>query len=82
MLKTLELHDGNSCFNKALPNEMVFALLARDPVAAAVVRFWADERVRKGLNKPDDEQITDALDCADYMDGQRDEIRAVVKAAA
>ena len=40
--KLTELRDG--CFAKALDDEPMFVLLARDPVAPALVRAWASQR--------------------------------------
>lgn len=80
MEKIKELTDPNSCINRALPGEIVFVLLARDPVAPTVVRAWAASRVATSKNERFDPQITEALNCADEMDAQRDIIRAMPKA--
>lgn len=32
------------CYSRALPDEPIFTLLARDPVAPAVIKFWAVHR--------------------------------------
>lgn len=41
MLKRIELASPVSCLNKAAPDEPLFVLRAKDPLAARVVRFWA-----------------------------------------
>ena len=71
MIKVDELHDQSSCLNRAAPEEMVFTLLARDECAAPAIRFWAQMRIHRGKNRPDDKQITEALECANLMDDQR-----------
>ena len=71
MLKRDELTDSASCMSRARENEMVFVLLARDAAAPSAIRAWAEERVRLGKNKWDDGQITEALSCAEIMEGQR-----------
>lgn len=37
-----ELANPNSCLNKAADDEPIFVLRANDPVAAMIVRQWAD----------------------------------------
>lgn len=41
MLKRDVLKNPNSCLNKAAPDEPVFVLRAKDPLAAQTVRLWA-----------------------------------------
>lgn len=36
-----------NCYAKALPDEPLFILLARDPIAPSVVEHWADRRARQ-----------------------------------
>lgn len=74
MIKKLELTESNSCLNKALDDEQVFVILGRDPAAYEAIRAWCMERVRLGLNKPDDQKINDAMDCAMKMSLERDYI--------
>lgn len=74
MKKIDELEKG--CMSRALDDEMTFVLLARDAVAPNVIRFWANERVRLGLNDVDDPQIREAFECAALMESQRDKIKA------
>lgn len=60
MIKAKELLRPNSCWNKAKEDELVFVLLARDSAAPLAVRAWINERLKQGLNKPDDPQIKEA----------------------
>lgn len=53
----LELH---SCFNKAEDDEPLFILLGRDASAPVALRFWIEDRIKRGKNKRDDPQIQDA----------------------
>lgn len=78
MEKMQELTNPDSCINRALPGEMVFVLLARDAVAPLAVRAWAIKRVEIGKNQRTDQQIVEALKCADTMEDQRDQIRALL----
>lgn len=71
MTKADEVADPESCLNKAADGEMLFVVLARDPAAAATVRFWVRERVRLGVNSPGDLKLLNALGCADVMENQR-----------
>lgn len=76
MKKRDEIDDSESCLNKARDDERVFVLLARDPAAPSAIRRWVDVRINLGKNKLTDPQIVEALDCADRMDRERDELRA------
>lgn len=78
MRKAKELSDPGSCINRALPQEMVFVLLARDPVAPLMIRGWAMHRINTGKNRGDDLEIVEALRTADYMEMQRESIRIVL----
>lgn len=71
MIKTQELNSANSCMSRAKDDEMTFVLLARDITAPTTIRFWVEQRVLSGKNKPDDAQIIEALACADEMFRQR-----------
>jgi hypothetical protein len=54
------------CWSRAEPDEPVFVLLGRDPVASLVVEYWAELRaVLSHKNGP--EQLNEALDCAREM---------------
>jgi hypothetical protein len=57
-----------NCYEKAEPDEPMFVLLGRDPVASFVVRYWAVLRAATGENLNSDEQITKALQDADAME--------------
>ena len=78
MRKNDERLKRESCFNKALPNEWLFVLLARDPAAPVAVRMWCEVRVAMGLNEPDDPQIVEALKwCEEAMVQRADPAFAV-----
>lgn len=80
MIKERETAPGAvTCLNKALPEEMLFVLLARDVCAPAAIRAWVEARIVAGLNARDDVQIFEALQCAVYMEKQRPNIRPPVK---
>jgi hypothetical protein len=78
VIKTQEATDLQSCWNKALPNERVFVLLARDPAAPEAIREWVAERITSGKSHRDDPQIVEALLCAALMDDERDAVRAEI----
>lgn len=73
MIKRDEIDDQESCFNKARDSERLFVLIARDPAAPIAIRAWVAERIRLGKNKPDDDQIREAIECAALMDIERKE---------
>jgi hypothetical protein len=75
MKKLLELESVNSCLNRAKNDETVFVLLARDECAPLVIRTWCGLRVGMGKNKWEDEQIQDALRCAEAMELEREKGR-------
>jgi hypothetical protein len=57
----------NSCYAKAHPDEPMFVLLARDPLAPPLVRRWAaEQRLKEGGG--DQRKIDEALACADAME--------------
>jgi hypothetical protein len=64
MLKKDELFHPRSCLNKAAPDEPVFVLRARDPLAAATVRLWA----AMATGRHEDEKVHTALESADEME--------------
>jgi hypothetical protein len=68
MRKRNELSGKKTCMGYAHPDEMVFVLLGRDIAAPATIRAWVTERLRLGKNAPDDEQIVEALACAETME--------------
>lgn len=67
MIKRDELSSPNSCMAKALDDEMVFVLLARDKAAPAAILHWCTERIALGLNLPTDQKIQDAMRSAQAM---------------
>ena len=71
MRKYEELKNPESCLNRAYLTEMTFVLLARDIVAPMVVREWCRLRCLHGKNTPQDDQIQEALACADAMEADR-----------
>jgi hypothetical protein len=73
MLKCDELANPQSCLNRAHLTERIFVLLARDICAPATVRFWVDERIRRGRNTLRDPQIQDALRLATMMEQTRED---------
>lgn len=77
MIKSDVIDNPESCLNTAYDQEQLFVLLARDPAAPAAIRAWVAERLRLGRNKPGDEQIREAYECATLMELQRGEITAV-----
>jgi hypothetical protein len=56
------------CYNKALPDEPMFVLLARDPQFAKLVREWAQRRtldIQCGVCPASDYfMVQEALQCA------------------
>jgi hypothetical protein len=56
------------CYQKAAPDEPMFILLARDPIAPDLIRQWAEQRLEEG---EDHEKIDEAFACADAMDKWR-----------
>ncbi len=52
------------CFANAEPDEPMFILLGRDPVAGLVVELWAWLRVEMGKENDDDPMILEAKACA------------------
>lgn len=53
------------CHAKAHPDEPMFVLLGRDPMAPALVREWARRRREAGESE---EKVCEALACADAME--------------
>lgn len=72
MIKSNEREHPSSCWNKALETERVFVLLARDAAAPVAIRAWAQERIRLGKNVETDEQISEALYCAQMMESEQE----------
>lgn len=61
----------NDCYTRALPDEPMFTLLARDPGAPDLIRLWARQRgvhIDAGLRpETDREVVKEAYDCAAAM---------------
>jgi hypothetical protein len=75
MRKIDEVLQPSSCLSKAYPQEMMFVLLSRDQAAPHAIREWISERLRLGKNLSDDPQITEALQCAEAMEREREVVR-------
>jgi len=67
MRKKDELSLEHTCTQHAHPEEMLFVLLGRDPVAPIAIRAWVTERVLRGKNVYSDTQIVEAMECAATM---------------
>jgi hypothetical protein len=68
MRKVDEIADKSSCLNRAADTEWLFVLLGRDVATPSTIRFWCTERIVLGKNKPNDNQIVDAMYCADQIE--------------
>lgn len=55
----------SACYEKAEPDEPMFVLLGRDPIAFAVVGIWSYLRVLVGYD--DEAQLEEARQCAFAM---------------
>lgn len=75
MTKTEVLADPNSCFNRAGPATKMFIGLDWDPAVPSMIRHWALERVKRGLNKTDDPQIKEAFALAEEIERDGPAIR-------
>lgn len=67
-METKENPGKFDCYEASKPDEPMFVLLARDPIAPFVVRTWA--RVRDILHGASP-KVDEALDCADRMEEWR-----------
>lgn len=56
------------CYQNAEPDEPMFVLLARDPMAPLLVRLWADLREHNAGNPS---KVFEARDCAIEMEKWR-----------
>jgi len=72
---TKEHPNHNDCYNKALPSEPMFTLLARDSSAPGIVRAWAtlrmDEIGEHARPMSDMAVVTEAMQLADDMEAWR-----------
>jgi hypothetical protein len=57
------------CYKNAEPDEPMFVLLARDPLAPILVKMWAE--LREESTSGDDDVIDEARECADAMERWR-----------
>lgn len=68
------------CYANAKPDEPMFVLLGRDPVASLLVALWAD--LRRGIGETDAAMLSEAEACAEAMEawavglGKGDRIKA------
>lgn len=67
MKKQLELSTPTSCLNKAAPDEPVFVLRAKDPLAPITVRHWAT--MSEGKHEP--AKLAEARNLASEMEDWR-----------
>lgn len=56
------------CYENAAPDEPMFVLLARDPMAPILVRLWADLRAHNAGNPS---KVAEARTCATAMEEWR-----------
>lgn len=56
------------CYENAEPDEPMFILLARDPMAPILVRLWADLRAQNAGNPT---KVAEARGCANQMEDWR-----------
>jgi N-acetyl-beta-hexosaminidase len=52
----------HDCYSRAEPDEPVFVLLGRDPVAFALIMYWV--KLRRTLGNTEDEVLREAQYCA------------------
>jgi hypothetical protein len=71
------------CYQHAHPDEPMFVLLGRDPLAGLLVRLWAEARAE--LGETSEEKLAEAYRCADAMVGwarnERSKSIAIARAA-
>lgn len=77
MYKTSEKNAEYSCWNRALAYELIFVILERDAAAPVAIRAWVSERIRLGLNAPNDAQLIEAENLAVKMELGRAFIRGI-----
>jgi hypothetical protein len=69
MTKKEELENPNSCFNKALDDEPIFVIRAKDPIGAFIVQQWIDRAIKRGLHANRvDAAIDVASSCLDWRE--------------
>lgn len=62
MLKREEMSNPNSCLNRAVDDEPIFVLRAKDKASFWAVNMWIQSRMLLGMNQPNDEKIISAMD--------------------
>jgi hypothetical protein len=67
------------CYVAAKPDEPMFVLLGRDPMAASLVRRWAVARYYEGEETA---KVIEALDCADALEAWAREAGKIPRTAA
>ena len=77
MLKQDELTRRGSCLNKALSDEPLFILRAKDSIAPVIVRLWA--RFAAIFGAHEGWKIQEALKIAEQMKTWRDDFKAEEK---
>jgi hypothetical protein len=55
------------CYANAEPDEPMFVLLGRDPLAPELVRAWADARASR-IDHHTSQKVVEARACADAME--------------
>lgn len=66
MIKSKEITDPKSCFNRAAADEPIFVLRGKDLCAGYTVRMWANIAHQSGRHEP--EKIAAARAFADEME--------------
>lgn len=59
------------CYANAEPDEPMFVLLARDPLASELVLAWAHQRAEADVDGADEAKIAEAVECAAAMERWR-----------
>ena len=62
------------CYANAEPDEPMFVLLARDPLAPLLVELWANLRA-EASQEDDSAMVEESQDCADAMRAWREQHR-------
>lgn len=62
------------CIKKALPDEQLFTLMARDETAPSVIMYW----IEKNLSNQPKERLLEAFNCALAMTEQHQAIRNTI----
>lgn len=69
MTKSEEILNPLSCLNKGTNNTLKFVVTEPDITMPEVIRYWAKLRIKYGKNEEGDEQITEALEIANKVEG-------------